>query len=115
MSQSSLPSPPQQPTPQSEAENAQQSAPAHAPPSTSEGNVSLNNVLTAITTATSPSQLNHNLKSFAPKEVREVVLASLLSDGQDPLTVLDIQVNTLGILYILLVPGGVTETVSDVW
>lgn len=32
-----------------------------------------------------------------------MILASLLPDGQDPLSVLDIQANTLGILHILCV------------
>ncbi|KIJ63825.1 hypothetical protein HYDPIDRAFT_155393 [Hydnomerulius pinastri MD-312] len=100
MSQPSLPSPPQQPALQSDS-NVQQPAPGQAPASTHEGNVSLDNVISIITTATSPSQLSSQLKSFAPKDVREVVLASLLPDGQDPLTVLDMQANTLGIIYIL--------------
>ncbi|KAI6001510.1 hypothetical protein EDC04DRAFT_2871942 [Pisolithus marmoratus] len=63
--------------------------------------ISLMNVITAITTATSAPHLSQYLKNFAPKEVREVVLASMLPEGQDPLTILDIQANTLGILYIL--------------
>ncbi|KAF8838396.1 hypothetical protein BDN67DRAFT_971595 [Paxillus ammoniavirescens] len=106
MSQSSFPSqqpqpqPQPQPAPQSDP-NAQQSAPTQAPSSTNEGNVSLSNVISAITTAVLPSQLNQHLRNFAPKDVREVVLASLLPDGQDPLAVLDIQANTLGILYIV--------------
>ncbi|KIM64873.1 hypothetical protein SCLCIDRAFT_598688 [Scleroderma citrinum Foug A] len=103
MSQTGLPSPPQQPTPVTEPE-AQPSPVAPVPPPldhTDENDISLHNVIAAITTATSPSQLNHNLKTFAPKEVREVIFASFLPDGQDPLSVLDIQANTLGILYIL--------------
>lgn len=103
MSQTGLPSPPQQPTPVTEPE-AQPSPVAPVPPPldhTDENEISLHNVIAAITTATSPSQLNHNLKTFAPKEVREVIFASFLPDGQDPLSVLDIQANTLGILYIL--------------
>ncbi|KAF9240427.1 hypothetical protein BU15DRAFT_45833 [Melanogaster broomeanus] len=96
------PSPSQQHAPQSDS-HIQQSAlaQAQAPSSTSEGNASLSSVIFAITTAISPSQLNHQLKNFAPKDVREVILASLLPDGQDPLAVLDIQANTLGILYII--------------
>ncbi|KAF9220827.1 hypothetical protein BS17DRAFT_680653, partial [Gyrodon lividus] len=102
MNQSTLPSPPQQPAPQSDS-NVQQpvQVQAQAPSSTNEGNVSPSHVVFAITTAISPSQLNQYLKNFSPKEVREVVLASLLPDGQDPLGVLDMQANTLGILYIL--------------
>ncbi|KAI6145726.1 hypothetical protein EDD17DRAFT_1790871 [Pisolithus thermaeus] len=43
------------------------------------------------------------MNKLRSKEVREVVLASMLPEGQDPLTILDIQANTLGILYILFV------------
>ncbi|KAL4073439.1 hypothetical protein J3A83DRAFT_4357502 [Scleroderma citrinum] len=104
MSQTGLPSPSQQPTPITEPE-AQPSPPATAPPSlenaNTENNISLHNVIAAIMTAVSPSQLNQNLKTFAPKEVRDIIFASFLPDGQDPLSVLDIQANTLGILYIL--------------
>ncbi|KAI6046646.1 hypothetical protein EDC04DRAFT_2887480 [Pisolithus marmoratus] len=40
-------------------------------------------------------------KKYAPKEVREVVLANIPLEGLEPLTILDIQATTLGILYIL--------------
>ena len=108
MSQPALPTPPQQPTPQPEP-NVQQQQPSPVqtqtqvptPPTATENNVSLDNIITAITTAVSPSQLNQQLKAFAPKDVRDVILASLLPDGQDPLSVLNIQANTLGILHIL--------------
>ncbi|KAI6142682.1 hypothetical protein BKA82DRAFT_738486 [Pisolithus tinctorius] len=66
-----------------------------------DNDISLMNVITLITTATSPPHLSQYLKNFAPKEVREVVLASMLPEGQDPLAILDIQANTLGNLYIL--------------
>ncbi|KAI8996251.1 hypothetical protein BD414DRAFT_477249 [Trametes punicea] len=62
---------------------------------------SLDDVLSQITTSSSPSSLNQYLRSFAPKESRDTILASTLSSGQDPLTVLDTRTNTLGILYIL--------------
>jgi len=104
MSQTGLPSPPPQPTPATEPEvQASPAAPVPPPPSdnTDENDISLHNVIAAITTATSAFQLNHSLKTFAPKDIREVILASFLPDGQDPLSVLDIQANTLGILYIL--------------
>lgn len=109
MSQPNLPTPPQQPTPQPEPNVQQQPSPVQTqaqtqlptPPTPTENNVSLVNVITAITTTVSPFQLNQQLKVFAPKEVRDVILASLLPDGQDPLSVLDIQANTLGILHIL--------------
>ncbi|KAH9886665.1 hypothetical protein C8Q73DRAFT_714825 [Cubamyces lactineus] len=65
------------------------------------GNASLDDVLQQITTSNNPSALNHYLKTFAPKESRDTILASTLSSGQDPLSVLDPQSNTLGYLYIL--------------
>ncbi|KAI9458451.1 hypothetical protein HD554DRAFT_2029634 [Boletus coccyginus] len=117
MSQPNLPTPPEQPTPQLEPDVQEQPSPVQSqapaqtqtqtqtqvptPPTENSNNVSLVNVITAITTAVSPSHLNQQLKMFAPKEVRDVILASLLPDGQDPLSVLDIQANTLGILHIL--------------
>ncbi|KAG6328184.1 hypothetical protein ID866_10905 [Astraeus odoratus] len=131
MSQTGLPSPPQQTTPTTEPD-VQQSPSSQAPASAStpappapqpppppppppppavaspqtdapnDNNISLHNVITAITTAASSTLLNQNLKTFTPsKEIREVIFASFLPDGHDPLTVLDIQANTLGILYIL--------------
>jgi COP9 signalosome complex subunit 3 len=112
MSQPNLPTPPEQPTPQHEPDVQQQPSPVQSqaptqtqvptpPTGSTEHNISLVNIITAITTAASPSYLNQQLKTFAPKEVRDVILASLLPDGQDPLSVLDIQANTLGILHIL--------------
>ncbi|KAG9311535.1 hypothetical protein JVU11DRAFT_7739 [Chiua virens] len=120
MNQPNLPTPPMQSTPQPESNEAQQPSPmqsqphpqtqsqtqtqASAPtPSSSvvDTNVSLAHVITAITSAASPLQLNQQLKSFAPKEVRNMILASLLPDGRDPLSLLDIQADTLGILHIL--------------
>lgn len=117
MSQQNLPTPPeQQPTPQPEptpsaqppqspvqSSGSQNQAQVPTPPTGTENNASLATVITAITTAVSPSQLHQQLKTFAPREVRDVILASLLPDGQDPLSVLDIQANTLGILHILCV------------
>ena len=63
---------------------------------------SLDDVLTQITT--NAQHLASYLKTFAPRDVRETILASTLGSGQDPLTVLDPQTNTLGFLYILYVP-----------
>ncbi|CDO75711.1 hypothetical protein BN946_scf184493.g9 [Trametes cinnabarina] len=65
------------------------------------GHASLDDVLNQITTTSSSSSLNQYLKSFAPKESRDTILASTLSSGQDPLSVLDPRSNTLGFLYIL--------------
>ncbi|KAH7882842.1 hypothetical protein F5I97DRAFT_1900062 [Phlebopus sp. FC_14] len=100
MSQPSLPSPQQQPTLHVDAENSQQqSQPGPAlPPAPDDQPVLLFSI---ITSAAPSDRIHQQLRSFAPKDVREVVLASLLPDGQDPLTLLDIQTNTLGILYIL--------------
>lgn len=64
---------------------------------------SLDDVLHQLTTSTNLNNLHHYLKSFAPKESRDIILASTLSSGQDPLSVLDPQRNTLGYLYILYV------------
>ncbi|KAM5541026.1 hypothetical protein V8D89_005337 [Ganoderma adspersum] len=60
---------------------------------------SLDDVLTQITT--NAHNLASYLKTFAPRDVRETILASTLGSGQDPLAVLDPQTNTLGFLYIL--------------
>ncbi|KAI0350548.1 hypothetical protein OH77DRAFT_1463574 [Trametes cingulata] len=65
------------------------------------GLASLDDVFNQITSTSSPGSLHHYLKSFAPKEVRDTILASTLSSGQDPLAILDPQRNTLGFLYIL--------------
>jgi COP9 signalosome complex subunit 3 len=50
-----------------------------------------------------PASLAHTLRTFAPLEVREVILASLLPGPQDPLALLDPSVNTVGLLFILYV------------
>ena len=63
--------------------------------------LSLDNILTQITTCNNLAALNHTLKHFASKDVRDTILASTLSGGQDPLSVLDVVRNTLGVLYIL--------------
>ena len=76
------------------------------------GSASLDDVLQQITTSNNPSTLNHYLKTFAPKESRDTILASTLSSGQDPLSVLDPQSNTLGYLYILYVPQLRTHSVN---
>ncbi|KAF8157194.1 hypothetical protein B0H34DRAFT_712647 [Crassisporium funariophilum] len=63
--------------------------------------VFIDHVLHQITTTNNIRDLNHVLKNGLARETKEAVLASSLSSGQDPLTVLDVQVNTLGVLYIL--------------
>ena len=64
------------------------------------GSHSLDDILTRITTETNQHTLNVYLKS---KDVPSSVLAGTLSNGQDPLAVLDPHRNTLGYLYILYV------------
>lgn len=69
--------------------------------SSTQANISLDRVLTEITSTSNIHTLNQALRSFAPKDVRESVLSSLLPGGQDPLNSLDIQRDTLGVLFIL--------------
>lgn len=69
--------------------------------SSSQGTYTLERILSDITATTHIHALNQTLRGCAPKDVREPMLASMLPGGQDPLTVLDIQRNTLGVLYIL--------------
>lgn len=66
-------------------------------------NVSLDRVLLEITSTNNLGALNQTLRGFAPKDVRESLLASSLPNGQDPLAVLEIERHTLGALYILYV------------
>ncbi|KAJ7083343.1 hypothetical protein B0H15DRAFT_850641 [Mycena belliarum] len=63
--------------------------------------LSLDRILNEITTTNNLAALNHTLKNGLPKESRETILSSPLASGQDPLTVLDLRQNTLGVLYIL--------------
>ena len=52
---------------------------------------------------TSINNLSSLLKNGIPRETRETVLSSFLSNGQDPLMLLDVRSNTLAVLYILWV------------
>ncbi|TFK72318.1 hypothetical protein BDN72DRAFT_792512 [Pluteus cervinus] len=61
----------------------------------------LDQVLNQITTANSIAALSVTLRNNLPRETRDAILASSLSGGQDPLSVLDMRVNTLGVLYIM--------------
>ncbi|KAJ7842219.1 hypothetical protein B0H14DRAFT_2781256 [Mycena olivaceomarginata] len=63
--------------------------------------LSLDRILNEITTTSNLVTLNHTLKNGLPKESRETILSSPLASGQDPLTILDMRQNTLGVLYIL--------------
>ncbi|KAG6876742.1 hypothetical protein C0992_011973 [Termitomyces sp. T32_za158] len=62
---------------------------------------SLDTILNQITTTNNAVALNNSLRNNIPKESRDTILASFLSGGQDPLTVLDMRENTLGVLWIL--------------
>lgn len=45
--------------------------------------------------------LSNLLRNGIARETRETVLSSFLSNGQDPLILLDARSNTLAVLYIL--------------
>jgi len=60
----------------------------------------LDTLITQITSSDNPLELNKYLRGI-PNDTREIILASTLSSGQDPLGILDVKVNTLGVLYIL--------------
>ncbi|GBE87715.1 hypothetical protein SCP_1103920 [Sparassis crispa] len=66
-----------------------------------DGLPSLDSLVNSIRTLENSASLNTILKSFAPKDVRDTILAGALAHGEDPLTVLDAPQHTLGILYIL--------------
>ncbi|KAG2063422.1 hypothetical protein BDR04DRAFT_1235525 [Suillus decipiens] len=97
MNQSGLPTPP--PTSATSTTNPAQSPSNAAGQPTSD--VSLGSIVATITSVSNPSQLNQYLRSCAPKDVREVLLASILPGSQDPLTLLNARDHTLGMLYIL--------------
>jgi len=69
--------------------------------SSSNAPVYADNVVNQVTGAASVALLSHTLKNGISKEAREALLISFLSNGQDPLAVLDVRVHTLGVLYIL--------------
>ncbi|KAL5521545.1 hypothetical protein ACEPAF_2293 [Sanghuangporus sanghuang] len=62
--------------------------------------ISVDAVLHEITSSQDDVRLNNFLRTYA-RESREVLYASLLASGQDPLSVLDARNNTLGYLYLL--------------
>jgi COP9 signalosome complex subunit 3 len=62
---------------------------------------SMDAILNQITTTNSIAALNQMLRTALPRDVRDSILASPLASGQDPLSVLDVRTNTLGILYIV--------------
>lgn len=75
--------------------NTQAAAPANdpAPP--------LEHLLQEIVANPGATSLLKTLRSINSKDVRDTVLAGTLPGGQDPLSALDPQENTLGTLYIL--------------
>ncbi|KAJ4490204.1 hypothetical protein J3R30DRAFT_3419999 [Lentinula aciculospora] len=64
---------------------------------------SIDGLVQQITTSDDLEALAHTLRTpgASGRDVREFILASSLSSGQDPLSVLDLRINTLGVLYIL--------------
>lgn len=62
---------------------------------------SLDRVLNDITTSNNPHALNHSIRNGLPKDSRDAILAEAMVSGIDPLTVLDMRVHTLGVLYIM--------------
>ncbi|KAI5117842.1 hypothetical protein M0805_008114 [Coniferiporia weirii] len=72
-----------------------------APTASGSSQLSIDAILSEITSSQDDGQLNQSLKNFGSKEIRELLYASLLGDGQDPLSVLDVHNNTLGYLYLL--------------
>jgi COP9 signalosome complex subunit 3 len=67
----------------------------------SDTSVSLDSIINQITMANNVAALNHTLRNAIPKESRDAILSSALAGGQDPLAVLDMRQNTLGVLYIM--------------
>ncbi|KAI0310282.1 hypothetical protein OF83DRAFT_1070772 [Amylostereum chailletii] len=68
-----------------------------------ENSSSLDGILAQIVGTGPPGleALNKTLRGFSNKDVREVILSSLTSNGEDPLSLLDVVEHTLGVLYIL--------------
>jgi COP9 signalosome complex subunit 3 len=62
---------------------------------------SLSSVIQEITSTTNLPFLARSLAKFATKDLRDAILSSLLPGNQDPLEVLDMETNTLGIVWIL--------------
>jgi len=67
-------------------------------------------LITQITATPNPQQLNQAIKTGIPKDSRETLFSSFLSNNQDPLAYLSslqggLRSSTLGALYILYVFG----------
>ncbi|TFK28535.1 hypothetical protein FA15DRAFT_611999 [Coprinopsis marcescibilis] len=61
----------------------------------------MDGILQHVTTASNSVAVEQYLSNLSPKDLRETALASTLSSGQDPLSVLHLTQNTLAVLYIL--------------
>lgn len=77
------------------------STPVPPPVLTGDASYSLDSIFHLITTSNNLQTLHNTLRSGAPRDVRDTILASVLQSGQDPLMLLDARTNTLGYLYIL--------------
>ncbi|KAF9445144.1 hypothetical protein P691DRAFT_806121 [Macrolepiota fuliginosa MF-IS2] len=74
----------------------------------------LDTIIAQITSSPNTRILNDFLKNIQP-DTREVILASTLSSGQDPLNILDLRANSLGVLYILSARISVHGAVPPPW
>ncbi|KAG6845052.1 hypothetical protein H0H87_001389 [Tephrocybe sp. NHM501043] len=75
----------------------------------------LDTILTQITTTNNAGALNHTLRTTLPKETRDTILAGMLGSGQDPLSVLDMRENTVGVLWILAARVSTTTNAPPHW
>ncbi|KAG6840314.1 hypothetical protein C0991_007464 [Blastosporella zonata] len=77
----------------------------------------MDTILNQITTSNNAVALNHTLRKTLPKDptARDLTLASPLSSGQDPLSVLDMRENTLGALWILAARFSVQASAAPSW
>ncbi|KAL0958361.1 hypothetical protein HGRIS_000503 [Hohenbuehelia grisea] len=66
-----------------------------------EASTALDSLVAQIVASNNYPALEHTIRNGLPKDSRETILASALSSGQDPLTVLDLRAHTLGVLYII--------------
>jgi COP9 signalosome complex subunit 3 len=69
----------------------------------SSGLVSLDSIINHATTNSNPVALNATIRNNLSKEVRDTIFAGPMAGGQDPLSILDMRVNSLLVLYILSV------------
>ncbi|KAF9008215.1 hypothetical protein BDQ17DRAFT_1349559 [Cyathus striatus] len=74
----------------------------------------MDSLLQILTTSNNIQALAHTLRGI-PRETSSLVWASPLSSGQDPLDVLDVRANTLGVLYILCARLSVSGALPPRW